>query len=103
MLSPAYQGVDDALLAAAWVSTRRFLAGGRMDREEGEDPTIYVVVVNHEEQYSIWPEWKQIPKGWRPAGRSGSKEECLTWVKEVWTDMTPLSLRGAKSGEVTKS
>ncbi len=64
-----------------------------MDREEKEDTTTYVVVVNREEQYSIWPEGKEIPKGWRAAGKSGPKAECLAWVKEHWTDMTPLSLR----------
>jgi MbtH protein len=74
-----------------------------MDREEKEDTTRYVVVINHEEQYSIWPEGKQIPRGWQAAGRSGSNVECLAWVKEVWTDMTPLSLRGARGEEGTKS
>lgn len=73
-----------------------------MDREEREDSARHVVVVNHEEQYSIWPEWKPIPSGWRAAGRSGSKAECLAWVKEVWTDMTPLSLREPGRGEGTK-
>lgn len=58
-----------------------------------EDPTIYRVVVNHEEQYSIWPDWKEIPAGWRDVGRSGKKDECLAYIKEVWTDMRPLSLR----------
>ncbi len=60
---------------------------------DDQDGTIYHVVVNHEEQYSIWPEWKEIPAGWRPAGRTGTKEECLAYIKEVWTDMRPLSLR----------
>ena len=73
-----------------------------MDREEKEDTARHVVVVNQEEQYSIWPEWKPIPNGWRAAGRSGSKAECLAWVKEVWTDMTPLSLREPGSGKGTK-
>ena len=57
-----------------------------------DDPTIYTVVVNHEEQYSIWPEFKDIPAGWKSAGKTGSKEECLAYIKEVWTDMRPLSL-----------
>lgn len=55
--------------------------------------TTYHVVVNHEEQYSIWPEYKKIPGGWRIAGKTGSKDECLAHIKEVWTDMRPLSLR----------
>jgi uncharacterized protein YbdZ (MbtH family) len=58
-----------------------------------EDTTIYKVVVNHEEQYSIWPEYKENPLGWKEAGKSGPKAECLAYIKEVWTDMRPLSLR----------
>ena len=58
-----------------------------------EDTTIYRVVVNHEEQYSIWPEHKEIPLGWKDVGKSGPKAECLEHIKEVWTDMRPLSLR----------
>lgn len=58
-----------------------------------EDTTIYKVVVNDEEQYSIWPEYKEIPLGWRDAGKAGPKAECLEYIKEVWTDMRPLSLR----------
>ena len=53
----------------------------------------YIVVVNHEEQYSIWLDYKEIPKGWRAVGKSGSKAECLAYINEVWTDMRPLSLR----------
>ncbi len=64
-----------------------------MSREEQEDKTIYQVVVNDEEQYSIWPTDREIPLGWRNAGKTGSKEECLAYIKEVWTDMRPLSLR----------
>ncbi len=60
---------------------------------EEEDTTIYHVVVNHEEQYSIWPEFKEIPKGWRAVGESGMKDSCLAYIEEVWTDMRPLSLR----------
>jgi len=59
-----------------------------------EDETLtYLVVVNHEEQYSIWPDYKEIPKGWRTVGKSGPKAECLAYINEVWTDMRPLSLR----------
>jgi MbtH protein len=61
--------------------------------EEQEDNTIYKVVVNHEEQYSIWPVDRENPLGWRDAGKSGPKAECLAYIKEVWTDMRPLSLR----------
>jgi MbtH protein len=61
--------------------------------DQEEDTTIYQVVVNHEEQYSIWPEYKDIPGGWRAVGPKGLKQECLDYIKEVWTDMRPLSLR----------
>ena len=64
-----------------------------MNRDETEDTTIYKVVVNHEEQYSIWPADREIPPGWKEAGKSGPKAECLEYIKEVWTDMRPLSLR----------
>jgi uncharacterized protein YbdZ (MbtH family) len=60
---------------------------------EKEDITIYKVVMNHEEQYSIWPDHKEIPNGWKHAGKTGLKAECLAYIKEVWTDMRPLSLR----------
>jgi MbtH protein len=61
--------------------------------EEQEDNRIYKVVVNHEEQYSIWPADRENPLGWKDAGKVGNKAECLAFVKEVWTDMRPLSLR----------
>jgi uncharacterized protein YbdZ (MbtH family) len=67
-----------------------------------EDTRIYKVVVNHEEQYSISPEHKANPPGWRDAGKSGLKAECLDYVKEVWTDMRPLSLR-KKMEELAKN
>lgn len=51
------------------------------------------VVINHEDQYSIWPADRDNPLGWRDAGKVGSKEECLAYVEQVWTDMRPLSLR----------
>jgi len=61
--------------------------------EETEDNTIYKVVVNHEEQYSIWAGEKPNPLGWEDAGKEGPKADCLAYIKEVWTDMRPLSLR----------
>lgn len=64
-----------------------------MNFEPDEDSTIYKVVINHEEQYSIWPEGKSIPLGWREAGKRGTKAECLAFIEDVWTDMRPLSLR----------
>jgi MbtH protein len=64
----------------------------RMDNER-EDNTIYKVIVNSEEQYSIGPADRMIPLGWNDAGKSGTKAEVLDYIKEVWTDMRPLSLR----------
>ena len=64
-----------------------------MNTDEQEDTTIYKVVVNLEEQYSIWPADRENARGWKDAGKSGTKAECLAYIKEVWTDMRPLSLR----------
>jgi MbtH protein len=64
-----------------------------MGINDEDDKAIYKVVVNHEEQYSIWPVHKENPLGWRDAGKSGVKAECLSYIDEVWTDMRPLSLR----------
>jgi MbtH protein len=66
-----------------------------MSGEDREDSTVYKVVVNHEEQYSIWPAGRENAPGWRDAGTSGSKQECLDHIKTVWVDMRPLSLRKA--------
>jgi MbtH protein len=60
-----------------------------------DDTRIYKVVVNDEEQYSIWFADRETPPGWREVGRQGLKEECLSYIEEVWTDMRPLSLRRA--------
>ena len=64
-----------------------------MDQWEREDTTIYKVVINHEEQYSIWPANRSNAMGWTDTGKSGSKAECLSYIEQVWTDMRPLSLR----------
>jgi MbtH protein len=55
----------------------------------------YRVVINHEEQYSIWPNDRDNPAGWSDVGVSGSKDECLEHISRVWTDITPLSVRRA--------
>jgi MbtH protein len=60
---------------------------------EDEEAAIYTVVVNHEEQYSIWPSHRELPRGWLSAGKEGRKAECLRYIEQVWTDMRPLSLR----------
>jgi len=63
-----------------------------------DDTTIYWVIVNDEEQYTIWPSYKsELPLGWRAEGKQGTKDECLAHIKTVWTDMRPLSLRKAMS------
>lgn len=54
---------------------------------------LYAVVVNEEEQYSIWPAERELPAGWRRDGFTGAEEECLAHIEEVWTDMRPASLR----------
>jgi 4'-phosphopantetheinyl transferase len=71
---------------------------GTMHRIEQDDTTTYKVVVNLEEQYSIWPAGRENPAGWRDAGKSGSKTECLAYIKTVWTDMRPLGLRERMDG-----
>jgi MbtH protein len=53
----------------------------------------YVVLINDEEQYSLWLSHKDIPAGWKSVGVSGSKTECMEYVDKVWTDITPLSVR----------
>ena len=64
-----------------------------MGWNDEEDKTVYQVVVNHEEQYSIWPADRELPLGWTAEGKVGSKADCLEHIKEIWTDMRPLSLR----------
>ena len=64
-----------------------------MKADEQNDPVLYKVVINHEEQYSIWPAERKNAPGWQDAGKSGTREECLDYIKEIWTDMRPLSLR----------
>jgi MbtH protein len=61
--------------------------------DEPEDTTVYKVVLNHEEQYSIWPADRESPLGWREAGKTGPRQACLAYIEQVWTDMRPLSLR----------
>lgn len=64
-----------------------------MERDDQQDGITYRVVMNHEEQYSIWPDHKPIPPGWRDVQKKGTKDECLDHIEKVWTDMRPLSLR----------
>ena len=69
-----------------------------MSTKEGAEEAVYKVVVNHEEQYSIWPASRENPAGWRDAGKVGSKADCLQHIGEVWRDMRPLSLRKKMDG-----
>jgi MbtH protein len=57
----------------------------------------YRVVINIEEQYSVWPTCKEIPSGWSEVGKIGTKQECLDYIKEVWVDMRPKSLKDAEN------
>ena len=59
---------------------------------DNED-TMFRVVTNHEEQYSIWPDYKEVPQGWREVGFTGNKQACLAHIERVWVDLRPLSLR----------
>jgi MbtH protein len=70
-----------------------------MATDPEKDDRTYQVVVNDEEQYSIWLDGRDIPAGWRTVGKSGTKAECLAYVEEVWTDMRPKSLRLAMESE----
>jgi len=70
-----------------------------MEREADRDETIYQVVVNDEEQYSIWPAGRELPRGWREVGQEGSKADCLEHIGRVWKDMRPLSLRRSMDKE----
>lgn len=60
------------------------------------------VIINLEDQYSIWPSFKAIPTGWSDTGKEGSKEQCLSYIKEVWIDMKPRSLRELMSKKQTE-
>jgi MbtH protein len=66
--------------------------------DDSEDQTIYKVVLNHEEQYSIWPADRENALGWRDEGKVGTKAECLAHIDQVWTDMRPLTLRKQMDG-----
>jgi MbtH protein len=67
--------------------------------EQADDVRTYTVLVNDEEQYSLWLADLAVPDGWRAVGKVGTKQECLDYVRAVWTDMRPLSLRKAMVGQ----
>jgi MbtH protein len=58
----------------------------------------FLVVVNHQEQYSIWPASRALPAGWRAEGTSGPRQACLDHIAEIWPDIRPLSLRQGAAG-----
>lgn len=64
-----------------------------MRSDDDDSFRTYIVLINEEEQYSLWPSHKSIPEGWRSVGVTGSKAECVEYVDKVWTDITPLSVR----------
>lgn len=72
-----------------------------MSMQDQSNDEIYRVVINDEEQYSIWREDKDIPAGWRAVGKRGPKAECLQHIEDVWTDMRPLSLRKRMAGDAS--
>lgn len=74
----------------------------------GELVEQYFVVKNHEEQFSIWPAWRDVPLGWETVGDKRPREDCLDWIEENWVDMRPASLRkfieaSGATGEVNEN
>jgi MbtH protein len=72
-----------------------------MTRDEHNDMRRYKVVINHEEQFSIWFADRANPLGWRDVGKTGTRQECLDYIEEIWTDMRPLSVRMEQTGPKT--
>jgi MbtH protein len=72
-----------------------------MSDEDNEPFSTYKVVINQEAQYSIWPAERENAPGWTDAGKTGTKQECLEYIRDVWTDMRPLSLRRQMTGTAT--
>jgi len=70
------------------------MSGRKVEDAMAEDVS-HIVVINDEEQYSIWPAWKELPRGWEAEGTRGSEDECVEHIESVWTDMRPRSLRTA--------
>jgi MbtH protein len=65
-----------------------------------DEESEYIVLVNHEEQYSLWPSFREVPAGWTAVGPRGKRKECLDWIEENWKDMRPKSLREAMEKDV---
>src|SRR5262245_32963761 len=75
-----------------WLAAQHAPEGAGMADSDG---TTHQVVINDEEQYSVWPLGRELPAGWRAAGTTGPKDACLAWIDDNWTDMRPRSLRVA--------
>ena len=71
--------------------------------DDEDDTTTFEVVINHEEQYSIWPADREMPLGWSAVGKEGTKQQALDYIEEVWTDMRPLSLRKQMEADLQKA
>ena len=69
-----------------------------LSQSEPDSETTYLVVLSEEGRYSIWPDYKNIPWGWKAEGTSGPKQVCLDHIDKVWTDMRPLSLQRQMDG-----
>jgi len=95
MMLLALQAVAAGVVVAARDARKESVLMTSFDPETElvEDTTIYMVVVNQEEQYSIWPADRDVPMGWRDTGFHGPKQACLEHIKEIWTDMRPRNLR----------
>lgn len=70
--------------------------------EDFPDTTEYKIVINHEEQYSLWPVGRENPLGWKDVGKRGTKKACLAYIEEVWTDMRPLSLHTKMAEDIRR-
>jgi MbtH protein len=69
------------------------------DNKDKDDGPLYKVVVNDEQQYSLWSAQTSPPPGWRETGVEGGRDRCLAHIRQVWTDMRPLSLRRAMGAD----
>jgi MbtH protein len=67
-----------------------------------DNVSTFVVLINEEGQYSLWPKKKSVPQGWRLAGKEGTREECCQYVDKNWVDMRPISLRKKMDAQVIK-
>jgi MbtH protein len=64
--------------------------------------TTYLVLINDEAQYSLWPSFIEVPRGWKVAHPADSRQACLDYVNEHWTDMRPKSLVDAMTSDAEK-